>query len=136
MTRQLEIYYDDLKLPVQLEVLELLGIPPKKENWDVFPLTIIVQEDDSGNEITSNVSQQTPFQITSVCKEDILHAFKESELLDKVKQCLDRMDESEMRELASKMADAYCEQLFWESLRIIFEDIFLNQEVVIYDGSN
>ncbi|MFC1816092.1 hypothetical protein ACFL0M_09130 [Thermodesulfobacteriota bacterium] len=39
------------------------------------------------------------------------------------------MDDREMRQLASKLADDYCNQLFWDSLRIIFEDRFLDKEV-------
>lgn len=33
-----------------------------------------------------------------------------------------------MEILASKLADDYCEQLFWDSLKVIFESAFLKQE--------
>ena len=67
---------------------------------------------------------EKPFQITSICKEDIIHAFHSSEILDSIKQRVAEMDDDDMKELASKMADDYCEQLFWDSLRVIFEGIF------------
>lgn len=65
------------------------------------------------------------FKITSVCKEDILQAFEGRDDLDKVKERLKTMYEGDMSYLAEKMASDYCEQLYWDSLRIIFEDRFL-----------
>jgi len=70
-------------------------------------------------------SEKEFFQITSVSKEDIIHAFKNTDILKRVKEKVVEMDDSEMKELASKMADDYCEQMFWESLKIIFEERFL-----------
>jgi len=66
---------------------------------------------------------EKPFQITSVCKEDIIQAFHNSDILDSIKQRVAEMDDSDMEKLASKMADDYCDQLFWDSLRIIFEGV-------------
>lgn len=68
------------------------------------------------------------FKITSVCIEDILQAYKDidSPLLEKVEKRVETLEEWEMEGLASKLADDYCNQLFWDSLRIIFEDRFLN----------
>ncbi len=67
------------------------------------------------------------YPITSVCKEDIIQAFASSGKLERVKQRITEMDDAEMRHLASKMANDYLEQLYWDSLRIIFEDRFLEQ---------
>jgi len=68
---------------------------------------------------------QKEFPVTSVCKEDIIQAFQETSILEQVKKRVEEMKDSEMKELASQMADDYCEQLFWSSLKIIFEDRFL-----------
>ena len=64
------------------------------------------------------------FEITSICKEDIIHAFHNSEILETIKEKVADMDDGDMKKLASKMADDYCTQLFWDSLRIICEDFF------------
>lgn len=73
------------------------------------------------------ISMEKMYPITSVCKGDILHAFDGSAKLERVKQRIYEMDDSEMRHLASKMASDYCEQLYWDSLRIIFEERFLRR---------
>jgi hypothetical protein len=67
------------------------------------------------------------FPITSICKEDIVRAFAELDIFEKVKKRVENMDDAEMRKLAEKMADDYLEQLFWDSLRTIFEDRFLEE---------
>jgi len=66
------------------------------------------------------------FSITSICKADILDAFKEYDNFDIVKKRVEELDDADMKHLASKMADDYLEQLYWDSLRIIFEYQFLN----------
>lgn len=62
------------------------------------------------------------FQITSVCKEDLFDIFDNN---SKAKEVIESMDDSDMCALAGKMADDYCDQLFWDSLKIIFEDKFM-----------
>jgi hypothetical protein len=68
---------------------------------------------------------QDSFSITAVSKSDILYVFKDTDLYQQVKDRVTEMDNTEMESLASKLADDYCTQLFWGSLRIIFEDRFL-----------
>lgn len=54
-----------------------------------------------------------PFNITSVSREDLEHiGFNTT-----------KVNEATMKELASKLADDYCEQLFWNSLPIIAEHL-------------
>jgi hypothetical protein len=65
------------------------------------------------------------FEITSVSKGDILQAFEESDQLEQVKKRIAEIDESEMTQLAGKLAEDYCNQLFWDSLRTTFETLFL-----------
>jgi len=60
--------------------------------------------------------------VTYISKDDIIHAFPEN---SEVKTIVDNLDNADMEHLASKLADDYCEQLFWESLRIIFESHYL-----------
>jgi len=56
-----------------------------------------------------------PFNITSVCRAD-LERFSSEEQIAK-------LDDGHMEYLASKMADAYCDQVFWIDLEIIAEHI-------------
>lgn len=67
-----------------------------------------------------------PFQITSVCKRDILSIEKwNNKLNDSVNKFkisdIKRLTEADMERIASKLGDDYCEQLFWTSLEIIVE---------------
>jgi len=73
------------------------------------------------------VSIKEFFPITSVSKEDIIQAFQNTNIADQVKERVAKMDDAEMKELASKMADDYCNQMFWNSLRIIFEENLLKK---------
>lgn len=52
-----------------------------------------------------------PFEITSVARED----------LEQLGFNTTKVNEATMRKLASKLADDYCEQLFWDSLQVIAE---------------
>ena len=54
-------------------------------------------------------TKYTDFPITSVCRAD----------LESIGYDTGAVDDSTMKELAAKMADDYCEQLFWDSLEII-----------------
>lgn len=62
------------------------------------------------------------FSVTSVCKDDLRDSFSGNK---KVLKKIDELDETDMEYLASKLADDYCNQLYWQSLKIIFEDRFL-----------
>jgi hypothetical protein len=54
-----------------------------------------------------------PFNITSVCRADLLNKYSEEEAL--------KFTDAEMKTIASKMADAYCDNGFWIDLEIIAE---------------
>jgi len=73
-------------------------------------------------------AQYEMFPITSLCKADIITAFEGTDILEQVKQRVDKMDESDMKYLADQMAEDYLTQLYWDSLRIIFEERFLKQQ--------
>ena len=62
------------------------------------------------------------YQITSVCKDDLIQAFVDDAQAKKV---IKKMDEGDMQTLASKMADDYCDQLYWDSLKVIVEMVFM-----------
>jgi len=62
---------------------------------------------------TNKIKQQEFFQITSVSRND----------LEEVGFDTKNVDDSTMIELASKMADAYCDMGFWEDLEILAEDL-------------
>ena len=47
----IEIYWQDLTEEKQNEIIERLGIDPDDHNWDIFPMTTIdINEDSGGNE--------------------------------------------------------------------------------------
>lgn len=78
--------------------------------------------------MTGIADNKEMFPVTYVCGEDIIHAFKESDMFEQVKKKVKMMDNSDMTYLAGKLADDYCEQLFWDSLKIIFEERFIRNE--------
>jgi len=66
-----------------------------------------------------------PFVITSVCKADILSLQKQDKngnVISKFKKShITKLTESDMKQIASKLADAYCDNGFWIDLDIIVE---------------
>lgn len=73
------------------------------------------------------------FNITSVCKDDLIshYTVKYSKIpkrLKKINNVIKSMDCDDMRRLAEKMANDYVEQMFWISLEILFESMFLNKD--------
>ena len=61
------------------------------------------------------------FVITRLHKDDLRGIFKDDPKKLKV---IDKMEDYEMELLARKLADDYCNQLYWNSLKIIFEECF------------
>ncbi|MEX1014349.1 MAG: hypothetical protein WDZ80_04280 [Candidatus Paceibacterota bacterium] len=57
------------------------------------------------------ITQDKHFDITSVHRDDLASAGFDAS----------QVDDATMQHLASKMADDYCEQLFWDQLPIIAE---------------
>ena len=62
------------------------------------------------------------FPITSVCKDDIFHIFSDD---NEAKKAIEKMDDGDMETLASKLANDYCDQLYWDSLKVIVEMAFM-----------
>lgn len=62
--------------------------------------------------LTRLIGELPYFPISSVCRNDL-----ESKGFD-----ISNVTDSEMSELADKLGDDYCEQLFWSSMEIIAED--------------
>jgi hypothetical protein len=73
--------------------------------------------------LSRNIIYLDHFPVTYISKDDIIHTFSNN---SEVKTIVDRLDDADMKHLASKLADDYCEQLFWESLKIIFESNFMS----------
>jgi hypothetical protein len=65
------------------------------------------------------------FKITSVTKDDILIAFEGKDNFSKVMERVGKMTDEDMEDLAAEMADDYLNKLYWNSLRIIFEDKYM-----------
>ena len=68
------------------------------------------------NKKTENL--QTPFPITSVCRADLEESGFDTE----------EVDDDTLRELASKMADAYCCNGFWTDLEILAEHLKIKKK--------
>ncbi|MFA5827168.1 MAG: hypothetical protein WC839_01555 [Candidatus Paceibacterota bacterium] len=67
---------------------------------------------------TEKIKQrQQPFQITSICRDD----------LEEVGFDTKNVDDGTMLKLASKMADAYCEDGFWIDLEILADHLKIKQ---------
>jgi len=60
------------------------------------------------NEVFDKMRQ--PFPITSVCRADVAQQFDNKDFAES-------LTDEEMGWIARKMADDYCEQLFWDSLQ-------------------
>ena len=67
----------------------------------------------------------TLYPILNLTPQDILIAFEGHDREAEVKQKLTKMDDCNMEYLAEKLRDDYTEQLYWDSLRAIFESRFL-----------
>jgi len=65
------------------------------------------------------------YNVTSTCKEDIISAFEGRDDLKQVRKRVKKLTEKEMIFLAKKLSEDYCNQLYWDSLRIIFLEKFL-----------
>lgn len=75
-----------------------------------FPL---ISQSNTGND---------KFPITAVSRADIVKAFDGH---SRIKEVAMSLKDHQMEYLAAKLADDYCEQLFWRSLRNIFTNRFL-----------
>lgn len=61
------------------------------------------------------------FVITRLHKDDLRGLFKDDK---KALEIIDNLDDVDMKYLAEKLANDYCEQLFWISLKTLFEDMY------------
>ncbi len=64
------------------------------------------------------------FKIASVSKADIINIYEEKKDFEKIKAKIEKMSDSDMKNVASKMADDYYTKLFWKSLKTIIENYF------------
>lgn len=71
------------------------------------------------------------YPITSLHKDDIRSLQtqnKNGDIIPKFsKSSIDKLTDNDMEQIASKLANDYCEQLYWSSLEIIVE-IYLEQK--------
>jgi hypothetical protein len=68
------------------------------------------------------------YPITRLCKDDIIMAFEGVSDLKTIKQKVNLLTDLEMEGIARRLADDYCEQLYWSSLRAIVEHILKEKE--------
>ena len=68
------------------------------------------------------------FPITSVCREDIIHAFKDvDELTPEISTKILNFSNDEMKWIARKLADNFCNCCFWDSLKDLSERVINNE---------
>ena len=63
------------------------------------------------------------FHITSVCRDDVEQEFREEMGAKKAKAFAKGLTDTEMRWIADKMADAYCDCCFWTALGIFAKEV-------------
>lgn len=64
------------------------------------------------------MNQKEYFPITSVSRDDLKTVYPKSD-----HEKIDNLSDEEMAWLARKMAEDYCNQLFWDSLKIISQEL-------------
>jgi len=62
------------------------------------------------------------FEVTSICKGDLREIFKNN---PKALKVIDKLNEGEMKHLAEKVADGFCNCCYWSLLRDCLEDYYL-----------
>jgi hypothetical protein len=73
------------------------------------------------------------FPITSVSKDDMRGQFSDNEeMLKKI----DKFSDSDMEYIASKMADAWCDDCYWTILETLVEDYELSEDKEMEDGKD
>ena len=66
------------------------------------------------------------FKITRLHRDDIKQAMDSHELLTpKMEETIDTLSDADMELLGNKMGNDYVEQLFWDSLYVLFTDLIL-----------
>jgi hypothetical protein len=83
-------------------------------SWDKF--TDLVQKKSQ----LCTACWDKPFPITSVCRADLQEILSGSAIA--------RLNDGDMQEIARKMANAYCENVFWIDLEIIAEFVLDKQK--------
>ncbi len=73
------------------------------------------------------VSKLKLYPITSLSKADIIQEFNYSDYKDLIIKKVKKLTDKQMKELASKMANDYQDQLYWVSLRTIFESKYMEE---------
>ena len=65
------------------------------------------------------------YSITAVCKDDVEQVFMDrKERTKKIKQMIKGLSDDDMKNIASKMADAYCNCCYWDTLYEIIKNKF------------
>ena len=82
------------------------------------------------NEIRSRSGRKEnmlrPYQIASLCRQDIVDAFEQTNLRSQARARAWKMTHEEMTDLAEKMEAHYTSKLFGDSLRDIFRKNYLS----------
>lgn len=68
------------------------------------------------------------FPISRLHRDDIKHLYEDNSNYEKICDSVDNLSDQEMEYIARKLGDDYCEQLFWTSLQLIYEEHFQEKE--------
>ena len=72
-------------------------------------------------EAMENPKEQEYFDITSLHKDDIIACYEGSDEEEDVRKAVAELTPDQMRYIAKKMADSFCDCCYWEALKCRFE---------------
>ena len=67
---------------------------------------------------------QKMYKVTSICKDDIIEAYRDSKdesVPSEVQDKVDTLSNDDMKFIATRLADNFCNCCYWDSLKAIFE---------------
>lgn len=96
---------------------------------DEHEITSLCQLTEEENDPPKEDDRVRPYSVTSICKDDLYSMLENQYDKDTTEYksratVVDQLDGAMMKYIANELSDDYCEQLFWQSLQIIFENRF------------
>lgn len=101
----------------------VVGVRDEKIIIEVFPPDAVMPKDSKTYKALLNNSNDKYFVVTRTCKDDMRDALRHHR--DKE---INKLTNNEMNYIASKLADDYIEQMYWESLESITSDVLDNKK--------
>jgi len=87
----------------------------------VYKVELTFEKIKNGDKKSEKVNWNKEFPLTSICRHDLRD-------INLTTQEIESLDNEDMKRIASKLADAYLENGFWDDLKIIVEDILKDKD--------